>query len=119
MYINDSSSSFVNNNTSLTQSSSPSGSSSFGQALQQKLAMNSRPITITDIKASANPVSASIVSQATGVVSTPTSSLQPAKESGVIIKSSDQKTSFLDNKYILYGGIGVLALGIIYFMTQD
>ena len=45
--------------------------------------------------------------------------LQPAKESGVIIKSSDEKTSVFDNKYLLYGGIGILALGIIYFMTQD
>lgn len=119
MYINDSSSSFVNNNTSFAKSSSPSGSGSFGQALQQKLAMNSRPITITDIKASANPISASIVSQATGVVDTPTSALQPAKESGAIITSSDQKTSLLDNKYLLYGGIGILAIGIIYFMTQE
>lgn len=107
MYINDSASNLTNSSTS------------FGQALQQKLAMNSKPLTINDIKASTNPVSASIVKQATGIVDNQKMALQPAKESGVIIKSSDEKTSVFDNKYLLYGGIGILALGIIYFMTQD
>jgi hypothetical protein len=29
------------------------------------------------------------------------------------------KNNLFENKYVLYGGIGLIAIGLIYFMTQD
>ena len=108
MYVND----------AVINSSNNSGS--FGQAIVQKLTKPSNALTVNDIKASANPTSASIVNQATGVVTTQKQATGPQKESGAIItKSNDTSGSIFDNKYVLYGGIGIIAFGLLYFMTQD
>lgn len=98
-------------------------SGTLGQTIAQRLPIANRTLTVNDIKASTNPTSASIVNQATGFVSTPQTSIQPMKESPVVITKSDDKSgsgaSIFDNKYIMYGGIGLIAIGLIYFMTQD
>jgi hypothetical protein len=120
MYINDSSSTFANANTSFVQSSGVVGGGTFSEAFKQKFPIATKPLTVNDIKASANPTSASIVSQATGIVDNQKMALQPVKETGVVItKSNDTSGSLFDNKYVLYGGIGLIAIGLIYFMTQD
>jgi hypothetical protein len=114
MYVNDSVSSPMLPSTN---------SGTFGQTIGQRFPLANRTLTVNDIKASMNPTSASIVNQATGLVTTPQSSLQPMKESPVnITKSNDTSgsgTSIFDNKYVMYGGIGLIALGLIYFMTQE
>jgi hypothetical protein len=120
MYVNDSSSTFANANTSFVRSSGVVGGGTFSEAFKQKFPTATKPLTINDIKASANPTSASIVNQATGIVSPQTNVLQPIKSSdGVIITKSNDTSSMFENKYLLYGGIGILALGLLYYMTQD
>ena len=119
MYINDSSSTFANANTQFVRSSGVTGGGTFSEAFKQKFPTATKPLTINDIKASANPTSASIVSQATGIVDTQKSTIQQMKETGVVITKSNDTSSLLDNKYLIYGGIGILALGLLYYITQD
>lgn len=119
MYINDSSSTSANANTSFVQSSGVVGGGTFSEAFKQKFPTATKPLTINDIKASANPTSASIVSQATGIVDNQKMALQPVKETGVVITKSNDTSSLFNNQYLLYGGIGILALGLLYYMTQD
>jgi hypothetical protein len=119
MYVNDSSSTFANANTSFVRSSGVVGGGTFSEAFKQKFPTATKPLTINDIKASANPTSASIVSQATGIVDNQKMALQPVKETGVVITKSNDTSSLFNNQYLLYGGIGILALGLLYYMTQD
>ena len=99
------------------------GQKTFAQALNQKYLLANKTITQNDIKLLTNPTSASIVNQATGIVTTQKDAIQPQKESSVnIIKSKDESStvsSMFDNKYLLYGGIGLIAIGLLYFISQD
>ena len=108
------------NSGAINSSGTATPTGTFGQTIGQRFPLANRTLTVNDIKASMNPTSASIVNQATGFVSTPQSSVQPMKESPVnITKSNDTSGSLFENKYVLYGGIGLIAIGLIYFMTQD
>lgn len=119
MYINDSSSTSANANTSFVQSSGVVGGGTFSEAFKKKFPTATKPLTINDIKASANPTSASIVSQATGIVDNQKMALQPVKETEVVITKSNDTSSLFNNQYLIYGGIGILALGLLYYITQD
>jgi hypothetical protein len=123
MYVNDAVMNMATNSGAINSSGTGTPTGTFGQTIGQRFPLANRTLTVNDIKASMNPTSASIVNQATGFVTTPQSSLQPMKESLVnITKSNDTSgsgTSIFDNKYVLYGGIGLIAIGLIYFMTQD
>ena len=119
MYVNDSSSTFANANTPFVQSSGVVGGGTFSEAFKLKFPASISPLTMNDIKKGANPTSASIVSQATGIVDNQKMALQPVKETGVVITNSNDTSNLLDNKYLIYGGIGILAIGLLYYITQD
>lgn len=37
----------------------------------------------------------------------------------IMANPPSKQSNIFDNKYIMYGGIGLLALGLIYFVTKD
>lgn len=98
MYINDG---MLSQNTLTT-----SGSSS------QNIASIPKTMSYADFKKT-------LVSPIT--VTKPNQALQPIKVDSPesIVFKSDEKPNMLDNKYLLYGGIGLVALGLLYFIYKD
>ena len=98
MYVNDS----VNTNTKKTFTIAKKDNATVGKTMSQ-----------SEFSKQLNPAIAlnKVVEKA-----------EPLRYKGdaiIVTPPQNKQSNLFDNKYLLYGGIGVLALGLLYFITKD